>query len=461
VVVRGSCFTLLLLAACSDSTANDGGPDALVDPDSGPSNPALATGVVISQIAEFQGVKIPLMASGALPAMKRAYGVANKAGLLRVYVKHDPAWMPRALRAVLDVTANGMTTSLTTDVPAGPDSTDDALASTINFDLTPELTTTDAAYAVRLVEVDQFAWPTTDPSDARWPVDGTSISLDTKSSGDQLHLTLVPIRYNFDGSGRLPDTSMMQLTVYNNFLYDTYPIPQIDLTVHAPVDYPSEVQANGTGWNALLQFVANLRQTEAKGASRYYYGLFEPAASFGVFCASGCVEGLAMLGTQPTDTYSRAAVGLGFTGNTVARILLQELAHNMGRQHAPCGGAQNVDPNYPYPNGLIGSWGYSLTFKSMRAPTAYKDFMSYCQPQWVSDYTYGGLFERIRFVNGASIVSGPTRAWRWATWDGKAITYGARFVGATPAADLVTLGGVSGHYYPFDSVAGGMLIVPD
>lgn len=467
--MRTSFALSVALVACGDSAVDgEAGADAAgmdaVAPDSGPTDPALAAGVTISQIAEFQGVKIPLMQMGALPTSKRAYAVAAKPALLRVYLTHDAGWTPHALKAILDVTIAdpNQTTSLPVDVPAGPDSTDASLTSTVNFSLTPELMTTDAVYSVRILEPDMFAWPTTDPSSARWPADGTTTTLDVRSSGASVKLTLVPIRYNADGSGRLPDTSMTQVNTIKNLLFDTYPTPAIDLTVHAPVDYASAVAANGPGWGALLQFIASMRQQEAMGFDRYYYGLFEPGPSYGSYCASGCIEGLALVGAQPTDTYSRAAVGLGFTGNITGQVLLQELAHNMGRQHAPCGGAQNTDPAYPYGGGLIGSWGYSLTFKSLRSPTMYRDFMSYCQPQWVSDYTYKGLFDRIKIVNGASIVPGPTRGYRWATYDGQnTVTFGPHFVGTAPTADLKTLAGVTGHYYPFDSVAGGMLIVPD
>ena len=413
------------------------------------------------QIAEFQGVKIPLMNNGTLPASKRAYAVADKPSLLRVYIKHDAMWTSRPLDAILDVTTGGMTTTLKATVPDVAASTDDALSSTINFDLTVALTPTDAEYSVRIVEKDKFAWPTSDPMTARWPIDGTTTTLDTKSSGPSLKLTLVPIRYNADGSGRLPDTSTTQLDRYKNLLYDTYPTPAIDLVIHAPVDWGSVISPNGSGWGPLLTFIANLRQQEATGTNRYYYAIFEPASSFGAFCAGGCIEGLALVGSQPTDNYSRAAIGLGFPGNTVAQILLQELAHNMGRLHAPCGGAANTDPNYPYPGGLIGSWGYSLTFKSLRPPTMMRDFMSYCQPQWVSDYTYRGLFDRIKFVNNASLVPGPTRGWRWATFDGTSVTFGPRFTGSTPGAEIQTVGGVTGHWYPFDHVPGGLLIVAD
>ncbi|VAW32251.1 hypothetical protein MNBD_CHLOROFLEXI01-3228 [hydrothermal vent metagenome] len=79
-----------------------------------------------------------------------------------------------------------------------------------------------------------------------------------------------------------------------------------------------------------------------------------------------------------------------------------ELGHNFGRQHAPC----NVsgDPNYPYAGASIGQYGLDGIGGSLQllSPGGYVDMMSYCDPVWVSDYTYKALYND-QVANGAFI----------------------------------------------------------
>jgi hypothetical protein len=66
----------------------------------------------------------------------------------------------------------------------------------------------------------------------------------------------------------------------------------------------------------------------------------------------------------------------------------------MGRLHAPCGRPANIDDEYPYDSGRIGVWGWDPLTKELLDPEERVfDFMSYCQPVWVSDYTFQGLWQ--------------------------------------------------------------------
>jgi hypothetical protein len=79
-------------------------------------------------------------------------------------------------------------------------------------------------------------------------------------------------------------------------------------------------------------------------------------------------------------------------------ITAHELGHNFGRRHAPCGGAPNTDPSFPYPGASIGQPGFDVrAWMEGRAaapvpvPPGTRDVMSYCDPAWISDYNYRGV----------------------------------------------------------------------
>lgn len=67
-------------------------------------------------------------------------------------------------------------------------------------------------------------------------------------------------------------------------------------------------------------------------------------------------------------------------------IIAHELGHNLNLRHAPCGGAAGPDPEYPYPDGSIGTWGYDFGSDSPVHPST-SELMSYCGPSWISDFT--------------------------------------------------------------------------
>src|SRR5690606_9479822 len=108
-------------------------------------------------------------------------------------------------------------------------------------------------------------------------------------------------------------------------------------------------------------------------SQRYYYGM--------VRVVSGSTAGLGTVGS-PT------AIGRDDSAPTQ----VHESGHNFGRRHAPCGGAANPDPSYPDPNAYLVSWGYDLLHNRLYNPASYRDLMSYCQPEWISEYNYTRVF---------------------------------------------------------------------
>jgi hypothetical protein len=120
-------------------------------------------------------------------------------------------------------------------------------------------------------------------------------------------------------------------------------------------------------------------------------------------CSGGCIAGLGWVNSPPPGGYgSKTAVGFaGFPSarNVASPTFTHEMGHNFGRWHAPCGNPSGVGP-YPYGAGApIGQWGYDLGTGVLYHPFTYKDYMSYCGPEWTSDFTYRALFDAWSWVS--------------------------------------------------------------
>jgi hypothetical protein len=78
--------------------------------------------------------------------------------------------------------------------------------------------------------------------------------------------------------------------------------------------------------------------------------------------------------------------------------MVHEIGHNHGRAHVFCAGgdAAGTDPSYPHEDGIIGVWGFGIRLFQLHSPTATRDIMTYCSPNWVSDWGWSKAFNRIR-----------------------------------------------------------------
>src|SRR5439155_22392013 len=91
----------------------------------------------------------------------------------------------------------------------------------------------------------------------------------------------------------------------------------------------------------------------------------------------------------------------------------QELAHNYGRMHVNCGRPEGIDSGYPYATDTLSSpeanyIGFNPFSHRLILPTEATDFMSYCPNNWVSDYTWKGLFNLIgNLPAGATLHASP------------------------------------------------------
>ncbi len=428
----------------------------------------LAAGVRISEIALYQGLKTTLMKDGAANVARQVPVVQGRDSMLRVFLQPDADFTARDVVVRLDLSAGD---AIETTVSLASASKEGSLTTTANLDIPGDRLAGDTAWAVSAREVAATVKSTGATDGAIFPADGKQ-PLEAGDTGASIKVTLIPIKYDADGSGRMPDTSAAQLESLRALMFTLYPVKKVEITVGATFSWNRAVNPDGTGWDQLLNAIVNLRQRDGVPKNEYYYGAFNPASSLASFCGGGCVAGLSPLATSPQDDYARASIGLGYGGKAAgieaAGTFVHEVGHAHGRQHSPCMiFGQPTDKNYPYPDAAIGDWGYDLGLKKLVDPAGdARDMMSYCSPVWISDYNYKALYDRITIVNGQAYQIPPANVqlkWKSVvvdgagrpTGDGELVT-----LTAPPSGELRTMDHMTGHFYPFDHLPGGIMLVP-
>jgi hypothetical protein len=180
----------------------------------------------------------------------------------------------------------------------------------------------------------------------------------------------------------------------------------VEVSARAPLDWPYGLSADGGGWTDLLTEIRRQRQYDGAARDVYYYGMVSPQASLGGYCRFGCVLGLAPV-LDFISTADQIGLGIGYAEPETYSTAVHELGHAHGRGHAPCaqgGGIEGVDRSYPYAGGDTGTWGWDARDSTLIPPSA-KDVMGYCEPAWISDYTYDALAQRSLAVNSLARVT--------------------------------------------------------
>ncbi|MDB4932879.1 MAG: hypothetical protein JWM10_5363 [Myxococcaceae bacterium] len=396
-----------LLLACADDPAAPSA-DAAVDaaardvavdlPPEVSTTPGLARALTITDVALFQAVRVPLFAAGEEVAMRALPVVADREAVVRVYVRPEAGFVGAGVDGELTVRRGDEGTVVRARIAVARASRDESDGTVFQFALPAAAVGPDTRLSLRLLAPGGDEVGRGQASGARFPADGSEYALRAEEDGG-IDVLIVPLRWDVDGSGRLPALSDEQLDGMRAQMRALYPLSEVRLSVHAPVGWSRTLLASGSiDFGAALSALRALRLSEGAPVNLYYYGMVQPTEFFDEYCKGPCTLGQGFISITASDRSGRIAAGLGYLGNRAAETFAHELGHNHGRAHAPCGGAAGPDLAFPYRGGVIGGWGYDERRRAMVRPGSF-DFMGYCEPRWISDYNYGALWDRIRAVN--------------------------------------------------------------
>ena len=356
-----------------------------------PQGERLARDISLSEIAVYQTVKSTIMMNGAAVDARLTDVVPGKDALFRVFVEPGPSFAAREVAVRLTLSNGGEPETFEESKVVSAASTDASLDSTFNFEVPAASIGAETTYQVEIRETGACSALEGAPMGARFP-EAAPAELAARETYP-VKVVIVPVRYETDGSGALPDTGEEQLNGLRAEFLALYPATELELTVREPIGTTADYQTYEF-LDVVIEQIATLQAADNPPLDVHYYGLVSPVADFLEFCGGGCATGIGAWIESPFGPIASYGVGVGYIGYS-AGTFVHELGHMHGRQHAPCGGAGNPDEEYPYEGGLMGSWGYDARSGKLLDPGEHSDFMGYCEDPWASDYTYQSTFDFI------------------------------------------------------------------
>ncbi|MEM7156275.1 MAG: hypothetical protein AAF799_25705 [Myxococcota bacterium] len=399
-----------------------------------------AAGIYIKDVSVNQGVEIHLVRDREfVPEPDRnAPVIGRRPALIRGFWELDADFEPREIEARLVVNyADGTVRAFTDTRMIDRESNPNTFPGGFFWDVQGEDFTGDFSYHIELIEVDDV--DRGPAPQARLPEQGQE-AMKGVTRRMLLDLVIVPT------CGR-PALAPWEQDIFTAYLYNTYPINELQLTFHEPVSGGcDEVEAAYTT-------MPNLRLAEGAPPWRYYGGLV----------LGGC-GGIAQYGAGGWAEAMDAPRVFGlcdWRGNfPTVGLFAHELGHVHGRDHTfgafdwpydPCGVRPEVGFGLMPGQMPSDSWGSaSVEMQQLIPPSdagcttsSWNDFMSYAYPYWVSDHTYLGMAEIVWLTSGWADDQGanaplPGLTLRGAVREDGTVAWGATRGASTIADDLTS-----------------------
>ena len=222
-----------------------------------------------------------------------------------------------------------------------------------------------------------------------------------------LRLVIVGIRYHAGNPASTVAPRTVDVDLLVSWLRRAYPLTDLQFEYRV-VDSNFTWPFQSTSINAQLAAIRNQDISNGTDYRTHYYGLVHDKD--GTQFMRGRASGIPT--TPDPSTVASGPTGGGdfgwdHDGSYGDWYGAHELAHTFGRFHPGyCAGNSRDDLSYPYDNGQLASTanttigfdfgdnGNGIAMRALPGET-WHDVMTYCSNQWMSDYTYRGILNRL------------------------------------------------------------------
>lgn len=348
-----------------------------------PAGPDPAVGFDIARVTTNQGTLVDIAAGADWVdgSNRRTVIVSNRDTLVQVHHTLAAGWQARELEARLhlfDAEGNPVKT-LTERKMITSDSQELDLNSGFFFGLVAEdgETAPGMQFQVEVVEVGEA--PAGLPEGVHTSP-ATPNFVGFEQDPMEMKIVFVPVTYN----GSTPTLSDADKSFLENHIFEHNPLQSIEITYHEPISYDQEI----TDLGQLLGPMSDLRAEEGNQFSNIYY------AALCRVPYPGGVAGIAQVASAAISS-ERISANVWYSTDD-SDTVVHEIGHNQGLSHVACPGGNSAgnDPAYPDPDGNIQVYGFGIKTFELH-PANEKDYMSYCGPSWVSDWTWSKTFFRV------------------------------------------------------------------
>lgn len=409
------CLGFSLALGCAsedpyDGLSNDGSElGETGGEDEGVDNRVPAHGVRIGKVYANQAVRVTVGDGAEAVPLHTAPLVKGKKTLLRGMIEVEEGWVPRELEAeVRLVYADDSEESTSFGLMVNGNSEDGDPGSSIFAPIPGDLIEPGMKFQLRLFDKDASMEGEPLFGAVESPSSPALLGIESQELG--IDVVLVPIFHDLGSAcPEAPAPTEIDMQLLSQRLLAHNPADHVNISVGPTLTYSASV-SNGFGF--MLDFIAQTREEMGAPSGEYWYGIIRTCGETPMVPGVGAIDGQAIAvndfnfiddpslrvaaGRWRTDVLTNGTVEVE---KSVQDTFVHEIGHTQGRAHSPCD-APGADNDYPYPDADIGVWGFDTINNLYYSPTSRKDYMSYCNPVWVSDYVYLQVYPFISTISG-------------------------------------------------------------